>query len=204
MIVNNKPFYQRGWFISLVVVVVVLLGLIGGFIKTSNGMATSEQGVEEQLGQVQTVLQRRADLIPNLVNAVKGQQKQEKGIYTEIAKARTEYYNAKNTYNNANSTSAKVKALSDQDKSLNVLVGSVREAYPNLASNSNMQTLMVQLEGSENRISVERNRYNRAARAYNDKLVKFPGSLVASMTGHKKVNYFTADTNAQKAPSVNF
>lgn len=202
--IENKPFYKKGWFISLTVVVVVLLGLIGGFIKSSNGMATSEQGVEEQLGQVQTVLQRRADLIPNLVNAVKGQQKQEKSVYSDIAQARTEYYNAKNKYNNSSSASDKVKALSSQERSLNVLVGSIKEAYPNLESNSNMQTLMAQLEGSENRISVERNRYNKAARAYNDKLVKFPGSVVAGMTGHHKANYFTADDNAQKAPSVNF
>ncbi|CAI2657772.1 hypothetical protein AKUG0410_13400 [Apilactobacillus kunkeei] len=72
--IENKPFYKKGWFISLAVIVVVLFALIGGFIKSANSMATSEQGVEEQLGQVQTVLQRRADLIPNLVNAVKGQQ----------------------------------------------------------------------------------------------------------------------------------
>lgn len=201
---ENKPFYKKGWFISLAVVVVVLFALIGGFIKSANSMATSEQGVEEQLGQVQTVLQRRADLIPNLVSAVKGQQKQEKSVYGDIAKARTEYYNAKTKYSNASSTSDKVSALSSQERSLNVLVGSIKEAYPKLSSNSNMQTLMVQLEGSENRISVERNRYNQAARAYNDKLVKFPGSLVASMTGHKKVNYFTADTSAQNAPAVNF
>ncbi|CAI2693212.1 Protein LemA [Apilactobacillus kunkeei] len=202
--IENKPFYKKGWFISLAVIIVVLFALIGGFIKSANSLATSEQGVEEQLGQVQTVLQRRADLIPNLVNAVKGQQKQEKSVYSDITKARTQYYSAKNQYNNASSTSDKVNALNTQERSLNILVGSIKEAYPNLASNSNMQTLMVQLEGSENRISVERNRYNQAARAYNDKIVKFPGSIVAGMTGHKKVNYFTADSNAQNAPSVNF
>ncbi|TPR50398.1 LemA family protein [Apilactobacillus micheneri] len=202
--IENKPFYKRGWFITVVVIAVVLIGLIGGFIKSSNSMATSEQGVEEQLGQVQTVLQRRADLIPNLMNAVKGQQKQEKQVYGDISKARTEYYNAKSKYNNSNNSSDKVNALSGQDRALNVMVGSIREAYPKLESNSNMQTLMVQLEGSENRISVERNRYNKTAREYNNKLVKFPGSLVASITNHKKANYFQADESAQKAPSVNF
>ncbi|MCK8624515.1 LemA family protein [Apilactobacillus xinyiensis] len=198
------PFYKKRSFISLVIAALVIIFIGGGFIKTSNGLATKQQDVEAQLGQVQTVLQRRADLIPNLVNAVKGQQKQEKEVYGEISKARTEYYNSQKKYNSSNNTNDKVNALDEQSKSLNVLVGSIKEAYPNLTSSNTMHDLIVQMEGTENRISVERNKYNRVAREYNNKIVKFPGSLVAGMTGHSKVNYFSADTNAQKAPTVNF
>ncbi|MCK8606842.1 LemA family protein [Apilactobacillus ozensis] len=204
MVNTATPFYKKKSFISLIVAILIVIIIASGFIRTSNKLATKEQDVEAQLGQVQTVLQRRADLIPNLVNAVKGQQKQEKEVYGEISKARTEYYNSQKKYSDSNNTNDKVKALDEQSKSLNVLVGSIKEAYPNLASSNTMHDLIVQMEGTENRISVERNKYNRVAREYNNQVVKFPGSIVAGMTGHQKINYFSADTSAQKAPSVNF
>ena len=196
----KKEFYQKPWFYGLLVVLL----LIFGFIGMSNSLNRSQQDIDQASGNIQTALQRRADLIPNLVNAVKGSQKQEQAITKDITAARTQYYNAKSNYNNASSNEDKLNALNKQQSALNVMVGSIKENYPNLKSNDNMRTLMAQLEGTENRINVARTRYNASVRNYNNKVVSFPSSLVASVTGHSKANYFNGDDKAQINPEVNF
>jgi len=196
----KKEFYQKPWFYGLLVVLL----LIFGFIEMSNSLNRGQQDIDQASGNIQTALQRRADLIPNLVNAVKGSQKQEQAITKDITTARTQYYNAKSNYNNASSNEDKLNALNKQQSALNVMVGSIKENYPDLKSNDNMRTLMAQLEGTENRINVARTRYNASVRNYNNKVVSFPSSLVASVTGHSKANYFNGDDKAQINPEVNF
>ncbi|CAK1240253.1 LemA family protein [Fructobacillus tropaeoli] len=204
-IINEKtPFYKkRGWQITAVVALVFII-LIGGFISSANGLSRKEQDVDAATGGIQTALQNRADLIPNLVNAVKGAQGQESAIYGKIADARTQYNQAKQSYANANDQDQKTTAMQNQDKAFNLMVSTINENYPDLKSSDQIQTLMVQLEGVNNRVTYERKVYNKAVQDYNNKVVSFPSSLVASMTNHHKFNYFTADSSAQQNPTVNF
>ena len=187
---KNKT--KQGWLIGLVIGLVVLIGIVVGMY---NSLVKSEQAVESQWSQVETVLQRRYDLIPNLVNAVKGSMKHEDKVFSEIATARK-------AYGSASTTSEKIKANAQLDQSVGTLVSVIGENYPKLQSNENVQTLMTQLEGSENRISVERRRYNQAIETYNKSVATFPKNLMAGMMGFEKKTYFKADTNASKAPVV--
>lgn len=133
--------------------VVVLLGV--GAVGSVNNMTAQEQNAESQLSNIQIALQRRHDLIPNLVSSVAGSQKQEQKVYGQIADARTQYYNANKSYKNADTADDKTQALEKQESALNIMVGSIKENYPDLKSNQQVSDLMVELEGSENRISVE-------------------------------------------------
>ncbi|MDR0899326.1 MAG: LemA family protein [Lactobacillaceae bacterium] len=189
---------------AIIAVVAVIVIIFGSFIGTANGLARAEETVSAQQANVATALQRRGDLIPNLVNAVKGSQGQESSIYKTIAEARTQYYNASNKYDNATTTDQKATALNDQAKALNIIVGSIQENYPTLKSADQMDTLMTQLEGTENRIQVERLKYNKDVKTYNTKLVTFPSSLVAGMTGHTRLDYFQNDSSTNSAPVVDF
>ncbi|GAP03109.1 hypothetical protein FPFC_041020 [Fructobacillus pseudoficulneus] len=201
---ETTPFYRkRSWQVTGAVVLVFIL-LIGGFISSANGLSRKEQQVDAATGGIQTALQNRADLIPNLVNAVKGSQGQESAIYGKIAEARTQYNQAKQSYDSANSQDQKTSAMQSQDKAFNLMVSTINENYPTLKSADQMQTLMAQLEGVNNRVTYERKVYNQAVQDYNNKVVSFPGSLVASMTNHHKLNYFAADSSAQSNPTVDF
>lgn len=201
---NMKNTKKNTGLIVVLSIFAVLLVCVFAFIGMANGLNQSQQDVDEASGNIQTALQRRADLIPNLMESVKGSQKQEQAITKQITTARTQYYNAKNDYNKATDPNQQVSALNKQQDALNIMVGSINEKYPDLKSNDNMQTLMSQLEGTENRINVARTRYNSAVRAYNNKVVTFPSSMIASSTGHKTVKYFNGSAKAQDAPSVKF
>ncbi|CAK8054539.1 LemA family protein [Eupransor demetentiae] len=201
---NTQPIYKRTWFIVTMVIAALVVIFGGSFVSSSNGMNRKQQDVEEQTGAVQAALQNRADLIPNLVNAVKGSQGQESKVYGQIAEARTRYNNAKSDYDKADSQDAKTSAMQNQEKAMNVMVSSINENYPNLKSSDQMSTLMAQIEGADNRVTYQRLKYNKTVRAYNDKVVAFPSSIVAGMTNHKKMSYFAADASAQKNPEVNF
>ena len=144
---------------SIVLGVIVAICLIFG-IGTYNSLAKQNQAVEAQWSQVENVMQRRADLVPNLVNAVKGQMGQEQKVFGDIAEARK-------SYANADSTTSKAKADDQLNKSVGTLINVIKENYPNLQSSNQVNTLMTQLEGSENRISVERKRYIDQVRDYN-------------------------------------
>lgn len=182
--------------------VVVLLGV--GAVGSVNNMTAQEQNAESQLSNIQIALQRRHDLIPNLVSSVAGSQKQEQKVYGQIADARTQYYNANKSYKNADTADAKTQALEKQESALNIMVGSIKENYPDLKSNQQVSDLMVELEGSENRISVERQKYNNVVKSYNTTVKRFPTSILAGMTGHTALHYYQADSSAETAPTVNF
>lgn len=182
--------------------VVVLLGVCA--VGSVNNMTAQEQNAESQLSNIQIALQRRHDLIPNLVSSVAGSQKQEQKVYGQIADARTQYYNANKSYKNADTADDKTQALEKQESALNIMVGSIKENYPDLKSNQQVSDLMVELEGSENRISVERQKYNNVVKSYNTTVKRFPTSILAGMTGHTALHYYQADSGAETAPTVNF
>ncbi|KRN27935.1 hypothetical protein IV38_GL001775 [Lactobacillus selangorensis] len=185
---------KRNFHPWLIVLLVILL--LGGWgISTYNSLAKESQQVDAAASQVQNVMQRRYDLVPNLVNSVKGSMQQEQKVFGQIADARK-------SYNTASSGTAKNKANNELDQSVGTLINVINEKYPDLKSNENVQTLMTQLEGSENRISVERKRYNTAVEKYNQSVVTFPKNIFANMMGLGKKPYFKADTKAQEAPQV--
>lgn len=175
-------------------IVAVIIGIYS--ISTYNSLQRENQALEAQWSQVENVMQRRADLVPNLVNAVKGSMKHEEKIFTAIAQARE-------NYNNATSTTKKAQADAQINTSVGTLLSAINEDYPDLKSNSNVQTLMTQLEGSENRISVERKRYIEDVRDYNQAVVTFPKNLFANMMGLGQKATFKADPGAEKVPTVN-
>lgn len=180
------------------IIVLVIVGLLAVFgITQYNSLAKEEQAVEAQLSQVDNVMQRRADLIPNLVNSVKGSMGQEQKVFGDIAEARK-------AYGNASTDEEKIETSQALDQSVGTLVNVINENYPELKSNENVQTLMTQLEGSENRISVERKRYNEAVQTYNQKVVSFPKNIFANMMGLGKKPYFEAQPGAENVPEVDF
>lgn len=181
------------WLIVLGVVAVIAIM----FISMYNGLAKENQDVEAQWGQVENQMQRRYDLIPNLVNSVKGSMKQETEVFGKIADARKEYGAAK-------TDEEKMNANAQLDQSVGTLINVIKESYPTLSSNENVQTLMTQLEGTENRIATERGRYNEAVQKYNKSVVSFPKNIFANMMGMGKKAYFQADQGATKTPTVDF
>ena len=181
--------------ITLIVGVIVLLLVI--YLPVSyNGLIKANLAVDTQWAQVEAQYQRRLDLIPNLVNGVQGTLKQEKDIFTALANARSNYAGAK-TVND------KVQAASQIESSLGRLLAVV-ENYPTLKSSDVMQTLMTQLEGTENRISVERMRFNDDVNNYNIRIKTFPGKIVAVMFGFSPRAFLQASTGADVAPKVLF
>lgn len=182
--------------IGIIALIIIVLFIIFG-ISQYNGLVKEEQSVESQWSQVENVMQRRADLIPNLVNSVQGSMNQEQTVFGDIAKARE-------AYGSATSDTEKIQANQALDQSVGTLINVINENYPELKSNENVQTLMTQLEGTENRISVERKRYNEAVKTYNEQVVSFPKNIFANMMGLGKKEYFKADPTASTVPSVNF
>lgn len=184
--------------LTAIIAVILPILLIGiWFISSNNSLITLEEQVNAQWANVESKLQRRYDLIPNLVNSVQGSMKQEEKIFGDIAEARKQYANA-------STTDEKVKATEKLDKSVGTMISVINENYPELKSNDNVKTLMTQLEGTENRISVERDRYNEIVTKYNTKIRKFPTSIVANMGGFEKRELFKAVDGADKAPEVSF
>lgn len=174
--------------------VVVILGALYG-VSVYNNLVTQGQAVDAQWSKVESSLQRRFDLIPNLVNSVKGSMKQEQAIFTALADARTKYAGAV-------TITDKAAASSQVEAGLGKLLAIV-ENYPTLKSSDAVQTLMTQLEGTENRINTERGRYNDMVQGYNTLVMRFPGSLFARMYGFTAKEYFQADKAAASAPAVN-
>ena len=178
--------------IIIAVIAVIAIILIGGY----NSIISASEEVENKFSTIDTQLQRRADLIPNLVNTVKGYASQEKDIFTEIADARSKLAGANNITEQANADSELSGALS------RLLL--VVENYPNLKSNQNFQDLSIQLEGTENRIAIARQDYNTAVTTYNTKLKSFPTKIVASLFGFDERPLYKATEGSQQVPEVNF
>lgn len=177
-----------------IIIVVVLIVLYG--FATYNSLVTLNVTADTQWKQVETNYQRRFDLIPNLVESVKGIMKQEQAVFTAIADARTKY-------SGATTPDQKAAAASQVESALGRLLV-ITENYPQLKSSETVQTLMSQIEGTENRISVERMRYNDDVKAYNLKVMRIPSSVIASMTGFSAREYFNATVGAENAPQVKF
>ncbi len=176
-------------------IILGVVALAGLYVWSSyNGFVSLNEGVNGGWAQVETQYQRRFDLIPNLVNSVKGILKQEKEVFGSLAEARTRY-------SGAVTVNDKVKAASQVESALGRLLV-VLENYPVLRSTETVQTLMVQLEGTENRISVERKRYNDLVQAYNLRVKSFPSSSVAKVFSFIEKAYFEAVTGSAVAPKV--
>jgi len=167
------------------------------FVQTRNKLATEKEAISAQWSQVDTELQRRADLIPNLVETVKGYAKEETGIMEALANARAAMIGAKGP--------AEKAAANDQISSALGRLMVVVENYPNLKANENFRSLQYSLEGTENRIDQMRRVYNESVQEYNTDLVVFPASIVASMSGFQRDDaYFKTDAAARNAPKVQF
>lgn len=159
-----------------------------------NGMVKANENITGQWAQVQTQYQRRFDLIPNLVNSVKGVMAQEQKIFGDLAEARSRYAGA-------TSVDDKVKAANEVESSLGRLLV-IMENYPQLGSSGTVMTLMAQLEGTENRISVERSRFNDAVKTYNTKVKRFPANVFSLLFGFDEKTYFESQPGAEKVPGV--
>lgn len=175
-------------------IIVLLFGAV--FFFTYNGIVSAEEGVDAQWYQVENQYQRRADLIPNLVNTVKGYAAHEEQVFIEVAKYRSQW-------SAAATQEEKMEAAKGMDSAISRLLVVV-ESYPQLKASENFLALQAQLEGTENRIAVERMRYNEKVRDYNTQLKRIPSSFVAGMLGSEPKAYFEAEKGAQDVPDVNF
>jgi LemA protein len=195
---------KKTWIILAVIVVIVLLAYSS--IKGSyNSMVNMEEGVTAQWSQVENVYQRRADLIPNLVSTVKGYADFEKETLTQVIEARAKATQV--TVDPKNLDSQALQQFQDAQSGLSSALGRlmvVVEKYPDLKANQNFLDLQAQLEGTENRISVERMKFNQTAQAYNTFIRQFPKNIWAGMFGFEKKAYFAAEAGANKAPKVEF
>ncbi len=181
---------------SIVGIILSILLIFGSWwVSTSNKLNNQKQDVDQQWSQVENVMQRRYDLIPNLTASVKGSMHQEQKVFGDIAKARS-------AYSSANTSADKMKADTQLNQSTGMLINVIHEKYPQLESNQNVKNLMTQLEGSENRISTERQNYIATVRTYNQTVLNFPSSIVANSKGDRTIKYFKANDKAQSAPKV--
>src|SRR5574341_1725829 len=196
----------RGLLVALIVVVLVVGGLVSWAISVNNRLVAMEQNVNEKWAQVQNVYQRRADLVPNLVETVKGFAAQERTVLEEVTRARASATAIQLTPQALNDPKAFERFQAAQNQlsgALSRLLVTV-ERYPDLKSNQNFLALQTQLEGTENRIAVERMRYNEAVRDYNTRVRLFPGSAVAGFAGFQSKAFFEATADAAAAPKVKF
>jgi len=192
--------------IALVVLAVVVLAVGAWAVGIYNGLIGLDQSVNEKWAQVQNVYQRRADLIPNLVETVKGFAAQERTVLTEVVEARAKATSIQLTPEALNDPKAMERFQAAQGQlsgALGRLLVTV-ERYPELKSNQNFLSLQSQLEGTENRIAVERRRFNEAVREYNTRLALFPGTIVARLAGFGPKAFFEAVPDAATPPKVKF
>jgi len=179
-----------------IILIVFIVGLIFWYFGTRNSLVTLQETVTSSWAQVENQMQRRMDLIPNLVNTVKGYAKHEKTLFTDIANARAKL-------SGANTINDKIKAYNGIESALSRLLMIV-ENYPQLKANESFNRLMDELAGTENRIAVERKRYNENVRLFNQKIRMFPTSIVAKMANFTKIDYFQMNEKAKEVPAVSF
>ena len=196
---------HKALWITLAVVVILFISVFSWVKGTYNTMVTQDENVKTAWSQVENQYQRRSDLIPNLVNTVKGYATHERETLEGVVSARAEA--TKTTINPSNLTEESMKkfqaAQGELSNALSRLMV-VLERYPDLKANQNFSELQAQLEGTENRMSVERKRFNEVAQAYNTYVRSFPTNILAGMFGFQPKAYFTAESGAEKAPKVEF
>ena len=187
---------MKKWFgpIGIIVIILIVLALV--LIPKYNSLVTAEENVDSKWAQVENQLQRRYDLIPNLVESVKGYANHEQQIIADITNARAQMSNANTPAQQAVANDALTGALS------RLLV--VVENYPNLKADANFRQLMDELAGTENRLAVAREDYNNEVQQFNKHVKRFPGNLMAGMFGFEQKEYFKAAAGAEQAPSIDF
>ncbi len=176
--------------------ILVLAIIIGFFTINYNGLVRAEEGVKTQFSNISVQLQRRNDLIPNLVSTVKAYASHESEVIRSVTEAREHLMNA-------NTVEGAIAADAEVTSALGRLLA-IAEAYPDLKANENFLSLQDQLEGTENRISTARRDYNQTVNSFNTKLRSFPTNIIAGMFGFQKYNLFEAQEGAEKVPEVNF
>ena len=181
---------------KILIVVAVLAVIVMSIMGSYNGLVSANENVTGKWSQVENQLQRRSDLIPNLVNTVKGYAKHENDIFTNVANARAKLASA-------TTVADKAAANGELSNALSRLLA-ISENYPDLKANTNFAQLQDELAGTENRLAVARKDYNDAAQAFNTKIKSFPANLYAGMFGFSAKDYFKADEGAKAAPKVNF
>ncbi len=187
---------RAGLIISLAVILIIVISLFSWFISTRNQMVSLEENIDASWAEVDNQLQRRSDLIPNLVETVKGFASQEKEVFSNIANARAKMAGA-------DSVKGKAEGYNELQGALSRLLVVV-ENYPQLKSNENFIRLQDELAGTENRIAVARKRYNDAVQQFNRRIRMFPGSIIAGMMGMEKRDYFEIEESAREVPEVDF
>ena len=193
--------------IAVIVVVVILLIIVGKGIGTYNNIIALEESVKAQWAQVENTYQRRFDLIPNLVSTVQGEANFEKSTLTEVMEMRSRMGGTVKLDESLMNDEAALKKFQDMQGTLGGALQrlmAVSENYPDLKSNKSFQELRVQLEGAENRIAVERKRYNETVKEYNTTIRQFPTNLVAGFAGASPKALSSADAAASTAPKVQF
>jgi len=200
---------KKGWLAGLGCLGLILLAvLVGGLWLRGiyNDLVAQQQNVQAQWSQVENVYQRRVDLIPNLVATVKGYASHEATVLEDVARSRSQAGSIRLTPELLNNP-AEFQKFQQAQNSLSGALSrllAVAENYPDLKANQNFLTLQNQLEGTENRIAVERRRFNEAAQAYNTRIMQFPTNLVARSFGFQEKPYFQAAAGSEKAPTVDF
>ena len=198
---------KTGCLIAAGVVVLIIIIVIVSLIGSYNNMVKLDEGVKEKWSQVENVYQRRYDLIPNLVETVKGYAKHEQETFITVTEARAK---AGGTFNISEQVLNDPAMFQKFQQAQAGLSGALQrlmvvvEKYPDLKANQNFLALQDQLEGTENRIAVERKRFNEAARYYNTYIKQFPKMIIANMFGFKEKQYFKSEEGAQEAPKVEF
>lgn len=182
--------------IVIIVVVVILVAIIAGLVSNYNGVVSLSEEVDNKFATIDTMLQRRADLIPNLVNTVKGYTNQEQAVIDSVTDARAKLAGANSVGEKANADQELSTALS------NLLV--VVENYPDLKSSQNFINLSDELAGTEKRIATARKDYNDAVKEYNTKIKRFPTNIVSGMFGYGEKEYFQASEGSEEVPTVDF
>lgn len=192
-------------FIPIIIVAAVVVILVAWGVSVYNGLVVKDENCSKQWSKVESQYQRRMDLIPNLVNTVKGYASHEEATLLKVIEARNQASQVKvdaenMTQEQLNEFQKSQENLSSAIRGLNIVV----EQYPDLKANQNFLELQSQLEGTENRIAVERQRYSDVVNEYNTSVRRFPNSIFASMFGFDKKPYFEAQTGAENAPKVEF
>ncbi len=181
---------------ALIIIGVIVLGLVGWFFGTYNSLVSLRNKKDDQWSQIEVQLKRRADLIPNLVETVKGYAKHEKGTFEDVIKAR-------NTYVSASTPEEEMKASGEVTQALNKLFA-LAESYPDLKANENFMGLQNDLKETEDKISYSRQFYNDSVLSYNNKVQMVPSNIVANIGGFQKAPFFEASEQDKETPKVSF